>query len=189
MRLAIVPSVVCVVLLALARPSLAQSPSNEQSPLQTFNASANADQPDYFGKKSVPQKVSFRQAKPRTRRQHIIIASLFGGALAFGGIGLYFHLDSRDASNTLSIAGGEPIRTYDRAADSLRDRAFRSRTLAIVGYSIGGAFIAATIAAMSMTQPGDEIISIDDEPAPKNTVPVSVVPVRGGAVVGKAWSF
>lgn len=147
------------------------------------------DQPDYFGKRTVPQKVSFRQAKPRTRKQHILLASLFGGAVAFGGLGLYFHLDSRDASDEISLVGGEPSRTYDRSVDKTRDRALRSRVLAIVGYSVSGAFLVATIVAMAMTQPGEEIVTIDQEKAPKNTVPVSVIPIRGGAMVGKAWRF
>lgn len=186
MKLVILLSASCALLFALARPARAQTPTAGTQPSTTR---VQANQPDYFGNKQVSQKVSFRQAKPRTHKQHMILAGLFGGALAFGGVGLYFHLDSRDATDKLQIATLEPTLTYDRTVDSTRDRAFRSRTVAIVGYSIAGAFLAATVVALAMTQPGDEIVTVDDAAEPKTVVPVSIAPTRGGAMVGKAWSF
>ncbi len=183
MKLVILPTVICTVLLVWAPAASAQVSDASQNRVAQ-------DQPDYFGKRGVPADVSFRQAKPRTRKQHIILASLFGGAVLFSGVGLYFHLDSRDASNEVSLAGGTPSATYDQGVADVRDRAFRSRALAIVGYSIGGAFLVATFVAMAMTQPGDEIVTIDNAPkAPAKTIPVSIAPTRGGAIVGKAWSF
>jgi|GEM_PF-6382788 len=184
MKGVILPIVIAALVCAAPAAAWAQPPTHS-----AVSSAVAADQPDYFGKKTVPQKVSFRQARTRTRKQQIVLASLFGAAVVFGGLGLYFHLDSRHASNEISFVGGTPRRTYDRSVADTRDRAMRSRTLAIVGYSISGALLVATIVAMAKTQPGEEIVTIDDEKAPATTVPVSFMVVPGGAIVGKVWRF
>jgi hypothetical protein len=145
---------------------------------------------DYFGEDAPTQDISFRTDIPRTRTQRIVIASLFGGAAVFGGLGLAFHLDSRSKSDEVSALGEHTGRIWDAAHEDTRASAETSRTLAIVGYSLGGALVIAGAVALYVTEPGTTIVTVGTErAAPAPTVPVSLVPVRGGAVVGGAWSF
>jgi hypothetical protein len=147
---------------------------------------------DYFGDDAPDDKIQFRTDIPRTTEQRIVIASLFGGAALFGGLGLLFHLDSRSKSDEVSAAGEHTGLIYDPSLEDTRKGALRSRTLAIVGYSLGGALVIAGAVALYLTEPGTRVVTVGeekDEPKPANPVPVSIVPIEGGAMVGGSWSF
>lgn len=150
-----------------------------------FLATSGAHADDYFGGEE-NGRVVYRIDGSRTKRQRVIIGALAGGAVAFGGIGLLFHLDSRSASNEVSAVGDHTGRTYTQALDDERSRAVRSRKLAIAGYAVGGALVIGTAIALVLTEPDAELIRVDDQPQPS---PVSVAPLPGGAVVGGTWSF
>ncbi|HTM21975.1 MAG TPA: hypothetical protein VL172_15745 [Kofleriaceae bacterium] len=153
---------------------------------------ALADPPDYFGGDAPPEDITFRNDKPRTTRQRILLAGLFGGAVVMGGVGLGFHLDSRSKSDQVSAVGDHTGRVYTAEVDDTRRAALRSRTLAIVGYSAGGALLLAGIITYFVTQPGSDVVTVGK---PKNAtpppppVPVTIAPLPGGALAQAAWSF
>lgn len=159
----------------------------------TANAQpAHADSNDYFGQDAPDEHVSFQVDKSRTKKQKIVIASLLGGTALFGGIGLLFHLDSRSASDEVGAVGTHTGLTYTPDLDDTRDRAYSSRTFAIVGYGIGGAFAIATVVALIMTQPGSERYTVgqeEEKKVPPVVSRVTVAPTDGGAFVGGTWSF
>lgn len=146
---------------------------------------------DYFGQDAPTQDITFRMDIPRTRNQRIVIASLFGGAAVFGVAGLAFHLDSRSKSDQVSALGDHTHVIWDDAHESTRSSALQSRALAIAGYSVGGALLLAGAVALYVTEPGSKVVTVGEERAepPAPTVPVTIAPVPGGAVLGGSWSF
>lgn len=146
-------------------------------------------QGDYFGKDAPEEKVTFRKYKDRTPGQRLVIGSLFAGAALFSGIGVYFTLDSRSKANDVGAVGEHTGLIYTPEIDETREGALRSRKFAIVSYTIGGVFLAGAIAALYVTDPGSEVVSIGDEEPPKPPVPVSVTALPGGAMVEGTWRF
>lgn len=149
---------------------------------------AQADDTDYFGKDRPKDELTYRVDRSRTKKQRVVIASLLGGSLVFAGLGLYFHLDSRDKADELSAAGSHTGQVWTQEREDTRNSGRTSGRLAIGGYVLGGALMIAAGVALVMTQPGSELVKVDDS-ATKPAVPVSIAPVRGGAIVGKGWVF
>lgn len=145
-------------------------------------APARADV-DYFTMGGDPTVVTFHQGKSRTRNEKLLIGGLALGAVAAGGVGLYFHLDSRDAARDVS-ANHLTGRIWSADDQVTYDRAHRSGVKAIVGYSVGGLFLAAAAVAVWKTHPGDEDVKL----LPGQGAP-SVSPTTGGVVLGGVWSF
>ncbi|MCA9676084.1 MAG: hypothetical protein H6709_19975 [Kofleriaceae bacterium] len=139
---------------------------------------------DYFGKRDTTS-VTYRRAKPRTLNQRLTIGGLAAGAVLSLGVGVYFHLDSRDAADEVSADHGV-VGTWTDARQATYDRAGSSGTKAIVGYVLAALFTGGTIAATVMTHPGDEEVVLT--PGARAARPL-VTPVAGGAVVGGAWSW
>jgi hypothetical protein len=110
--------------------------------------------------------------------------SIGAGAALFGGLGLYFHLDSRDAAArvTATTPTNHPWSPADQAN---YDQANSSRTKAIVLYSIGGAATIAAAAYLIVTTPPDFETTI--RPHRKFVPKVDVAPQA--AVVGGTWSW
>lgn len=144
---------------------------------------ARAD--DYFGGED-DGRVVYRIDKDRSKNERLVIAGLAGGAVLFGGIGLLFHLDSRSASNEVSAVGDHTGRAYTAELEDTRSDALRSRNLAIVSYSIGGALVVSSVVALLLTEPGAELVTVGTEAQP---APLSITPLPGGAAVGGTWSF
>ncbi|HEY4059291.1 MAG TPA: hypothetical protein VGM39_21890 [Kofleriaceae bacterium] len=109
-------------------------------------------------------------------------ASLAGVGLLAGGLGVYFHLDGKDASDSVS-AGVYTGHAWTQKQVDLVDKAHDDRTRAIVGYSIGGAALVGAIVYWIVTDPGSETTIIQPHTAP------AVVPTQGGAMLGGTWSF
>jgi len=141
-------------------------------------APALADEPppasDYFQKAPSSTAITFRTPGRRTTGQRVLVWGLLGGAAVAGGVGVWFHLDSYRAAGEVSedsMSSGvwtdEHQATYDRAGTS--------GTVAIVGYSVSAALLVGSAVAAWLTQPADQAVTLE--------------PVRGGAVVGKAWSW
>jgi hypothetical protein len=132
------------------------------------------------------EQVTFKLDRSRSTTEWVIIGSLAGGAAAFGGLGLLFHLDSRDASNDLNAIGRHTGRIYDDAAVRTWKRAHRSRALAITGYSIGGGLLVASMIAVVLTEPGADEYTVGGEPVGTSLL---IAPAPGGAMVTKGWTF
>jgi hypothetical protein len=130
--------------------------------------------------------MSFEVDRERTKRDKILIASLGGGALLVGGIGLLFHLDSRDLSDAISASGRHTGLTYTHDTDDTRRAALRSRAFTIASYGLGGGLLVATLVAYILTDPGTETITLDGEGA---RPPVAIEPIVGGAVGTASWTF
>lgn len=121
----------------------------------------------------------------RTSETKLLVGSLAGAGLLVSAIGAYFHLDSRSASDDVSSNKftGHAWTTEDQ---DLVDRADRSRSRAIVGYSIGGALLVGAVVAFIITEPRSETAVI--HPHGRGSTAI-VEPTHGGAVVGGMWRF
>lgn len=118
----------------------------------------------------------------RPMKNKLTLAGLAGASLLSGAIGLYFHLDSRSASDDVAtdVFTGTP---WTREHQDLVDRANSSRTAAIAMYGVGGAFLIGSIVYWIVTDPPDETIVIQPR------AQASITPTPGGAVFGGTWSF
>jgi len=111
------------------------------------------------------------------------LGGIFAASLLFGGIGVYWHLDSRSASRDVSASKftGKAWTADDIA---LADQADRSKTRATIAYGIGGAVLIGAAIAFIVTDPPSETVRI----TPTRGTP-TVAPIPGGAVLGGMWSF
>jgi hypothetical protein len=123
----------------------------------------------------------------RTTKNLVTIGALAGAGVVAGAIGLYFHIDSRDASDEVSAHNftGKP---WTQERQDAYDRAHSSATAAEVLYGIGGALVLATAVVYIVTEPKAETMTIHPHADYKPSA--LVAPLRGGgAIVGGAWSF
>lgn len=137
-------------------------------------APARADT-DYFSEAPETSAVKVRRGKSRTPAQRVTIAALLGGAAVAGGIGVWFHLDSRAAADEVSADSDRPVATWTTGHQATYDRIDRSGTKAIVGYSVAGALLAGAIAYAFETRPGEEEVVLE--------------PTREGATVSRVWRW
>ncbi|CAN5917541.1 hypothetical protein BH11MYX2_BH11MYX2_34100 [soil metagenome] len=110
-------------------------------------------------------------------------ASLAGVGLLAGGLGVYFNLDGRSASDDVS-SGVYTGMAWTPKQAALVDKAHDDRTRAIVGYSIGGAALIGAIVYYIITDPPSETTVIQP-----HTAAPAVMPTQGGALLGGTWSF
>lgn len=111
------------------------------------------------------------------------LGGMFAASLLVGGFGVYWHLDSRSASDDVSASKftGKAWTSDDIA---LADQADRSKTRATIAYGIGGALLIGAAIAFIVTDPPSETVVI----TPTRGTP-TVAPTPGGAVLGGMWSF
>ena len=109
-----------------------------------------------------------------------LLGGLTGGALLFGGLAVYFHLDSQSISSELSASmpTGKP---WSPALQKKDQQASDDRTRAAVLYSIGGAMLIGAVVTYIATEPDSETQVIHPHTA--------VQPTQGGALVSHWWSF
>lgn len=142
------------------------------------SAPASADT-DYFAKPNQSSAVMVRHQKSRTLGEKLTIGGLLVGAAITGGLGLHWHLASRDAANAVSASHDRIVGVWTDDKQTTYDRAGSAGTEAIVGYSLAGACIAGAIVAAVLTSPGYE-----------NTPMAPALAItRGGAVVGGSVHF
>lgn len=109
-----------------------------------------------------------------------LVSGMAGAGALLGGVGLYFHLDSRSESSKVSatVPTSRPWLPSDQAAV---DQAASDRTKAVIFYSLGGALVVAAAVMLIVTDPGSTTTVIHPHTA--------LVPVPGGAIAMHAWSF
>jgi hypothetical protein len=150
---------------------------------------AHAD--DLFGTKRDTDTVTVRRSRERCLRQKVLVGGLFGGAVVAVGAGLYFHMQSRDASNEVAAIGESTALTWTSERQETYDAALRDRTRAIVGYSAGGALLIGAVVALILTDPGTEVVKVGpkQEPEPAAPAPVSFGLLPGGAYAEAGWRW
>ncbi len=116
----------------------------------------------------------------RTRSNMLLCGGLVGFGVIAGLLGVYWHLDSRDASEEVSTDRFSG-RAWTPAHQDLVDRADRSKTLATGAYIAGGALVVGAALTFIFTAPTSttEVIRTG----------TTVTPVRDGAMVTRMWSF
>ncbi len=124
--------------------------------------------------------IVIRSVPDRTPKNIAILCAVTAVGLGIGGIGLYYHLDSRTASNEVST-GTFTHEAWTPALQAESDLANRDATRATIAYSVGGAFVIGAVVATILTAPAEQTTIMH----PK----VGVAPARGGASVAAAWSF
>lgn len=123
----------------------------------------------------------------RTTKNLVTLGVIGGAGVVAGAIGLYFHLDSRDATDKVA-AHSFTGQAWTPERQDAYDRAHSSATTAGVFYGIGGALVLATAVLYIATEPKPETMTIhphtDYKPA------ALIAPLReGGAMAVGAWSF
>lgn len=122
----------------------------------------------------------------RTRENMLMLAALGGAGLVFGGIGLYFHRDATSAIDAVAADRFTGDAWSSRHQDDY-DRAYSSSIVAGVTYGIGGALLLATAITYIVTEPEMQTRVVRPY---SNNRPISyVTPLRGGAFVGRGWTF
>lgn len=116
----------------------------------------------------------------RSLNNKLMLAATAGAGLLAGGLGLYFHLDSRSAANEVSATVFTGV-AWTPADQAQVDRADRSKTRAIFAYTLGGALVTAAIVELIVTEPKSEHRVIHPE--------ASVAVSASGAMVGGTWRF
>jgi hypothetical protein len=170
MRLALCCAAVIAIAPGRARADDSGGAFPEEHPITTFRAPVDKD-------------IVVTTPGERTTSNLIMLASIAGAGVLFGGLGVYFNLDSRDAANQVT-ADAPTAKPWTAADQSAFDRAHSSRTGAIICYSIGGAALIGAVVALIVTEPKEERSVIH----PHAATP-TIVPTQGGAMLGGMWSF
>jgi hypothetical protein len=139
--------------------------------------------PDYDGpmfKAPAAKDYVVETPEERSTMNIVAIASVAGGGVLIGGLGVYFNLDSKTQSDKVSVGvpTGRPWTATDQAAV---DQASSDRTKAIIFYSLGGAAIIGAAVALIVTDPGSTKTVIHPHTA--------IAPLPGGAIAMHEWSF
>jgi hypothetical protein len=153
----------------------------------TLGGAGRARAQDTYFQSGSSDSFTFKVDRERTTQQRVLIASLFGGTVLFGAIGVAFHIDSKNKSDEVSTTSGHLSgRIYTHELEDTRQAAVRSRNLTIASYAIGGGFLVGTFIAYLLTDPGQETVHVGTEAA---TARLRIEPTDGGALVGGVWSF
>ncbi len=119
----------------------------------------------------------------RTLGNKLVLGGIAGAGAIVGAIGVYFHLDSRSASDAVS-ADAKTGHAWSQDDVDQVDRASSSRTRTEICYGVGGALLIGAVIALIATEPSSETTVI----RPHSATP-TVTPTVGGAMVGSVWSF
>jgi hypothetical protein len=114
----------------------------------------------------------------RSTKTVAILASVAGAGALLGGVGVYFNLDSRSASD--SVSAHSPTSTpWTPQRQAIYDQAHDSGVKAEIFYGLGAACVLGAAIGLIATVPGSETTVIHPH--------VTVQP--GGATLGGTWSF
>ncbi|MBA3462389.1 MAG: hypothetical protein H0T46_20675 [Deltaproteobacteria bacterium] len=120
----------------------------------------------------------------RSPENKLLLGGIAGAGFLAGALGAYFHFDSRSASDDVA-ADSYTGQAWTREDEELVDRADRSRSRAIIGYSVGGALLVGAAIYYIVTEPKSETAVI----RPHGRGSPTVSPTEGGALLGGMWSF
>jgi hypothetical protein len=146
----------------------------------------HAGNPDYYEPRNIRgPDIVVKTDRERSTNNIALVSSLAAGAAVFGGIGVYFNLDSQSAANQVST--NRPTSTpWTPDRQATLDRANTSGIEAGICYGIGGALLVAAVVTLVATDPGSETTIIHPHGNPGTPV---ITPTSGGAVLGGAWRF
>lgn len=130
--------------------------------------------------------ISFKVDKERSRGNKITLAVIGGAAAVFTGVGAIFTFDSQSKAEKVNSGGLHTGLVWTAEREDTRKSAIRSRNIAIVNYSIGGALALATVVYYMATDPGQETVVYHSR---RPTVTPVVSTQQGGAVFGARWSW
>ncbi len=147
---------------------------------------AGAEEVDYFAGAPDSQNVTVKRAKSRTPSQRLQIGGAVAIGAVFAAIGVYYHLESRDAAASVSGNGDLDGEAWTDDRQATYDRARQAGYYAGFSYGLSAVFLAGAAVIGWMTRPGEEELVI--KPGEASVTPV-VAPVPGGAVVGGAWRW
>jgi len=188
----VVLAVACVLAILVPHASFADDPapsSPEPAPVAppepaTAPPPAQVQIPPTEQPRPVPQgrrEIRIEVPGERSNNNKILVGSLAAAGVIASALGVYWHLDSRDASNEVD-ADEFTGKAWTEERIGLVDRAERSKTRAIVAYSLGGAILIGAIATWIVTAPKSETAII-------RTGGLFVAPTEDGGMVSRMWSF
>lgn len=167
----------CVAAIASPRASLA-----EEVPPSPLPAPVEAPPAAPMPPPTRSRVIEIEVPGERTTNNKLIVGGIAAAGVIASALGVYWHLDSRDAANEVS-ADAFTGEAWTSEKVGLVDRADRSKTRATVAYAIGGALLIGAIATYILTEPESETSVI-------RTGGVAITPVPdGGGLVTKLWSF
>jgi|HubBroStandDraft_6_1064221.scaffolds.fasta_scaffold169310_3 hypothetical protein len=111
-----------------------------------------------------------------------LVAGIAGIGLVLTGLGVFYHLDSRSTSNTVS-ASGPTDQPWTDADQAQYDHAHSLAVEAGVFYGLGGAVLVGALVMWLVTAPDEQRVVIQPRVMP------TVTPAPGGALLGGAWRF
>jgi hypothetical protein len=155
--------------------------SSDKAKVETPPAPKETHEGQYLKTPIRPREIVVDIPGMRTPQTKLMLYSLAAAGVVAGGIGLYFHLDSRSAANAVSrsIFEGE---TWTQDRQDRLEEGQRSKSRAALSYTLGGLFVTGTIVALILSEPKSERTVIRPRHA-------GIAPTPGGAVVGAGWSF
>lgn len=171
--------------LAVATASFAEEPAPPPveppaeppvEPPLPVEAPPREEQPTVIPQRS--REIKIEVPGERSRDNMLLVGGLAAGGLLVSALGVYWHLDSRDAADQIN-ADDVTGHAWGQAQVDLEDRANRSRTRAIISYSIGGALLVGTLVTYIVTSPRSET----------TVIRTGFAPVEHGGVVTRMWSF
>lgn len=148
---------------------------------------ARADEVDYFAAKPDSQNVTVKRQKSRTSTQRLQIGGAIAAGALFAGAGLYYHLDSRAAADSVSGNSELASDTWTAERQATYDQAGKSGYVAGFCYALSAAFFAGAAVIGWMTTPGEEELVI--KPGNRTATPVVAPIPGGGAMVGGEWRW
>ena len=168
--------------LMVGSPAFADEPPPPDAPPAPTAALAPAP-PASVAPVPLHKPIVITVANDRDAKNIAVIAGIAGAGAILGAVGVYYNLDSRDASNAVSphMATNEPWTSVQQAD---YDRAHSSAVKAGIFYGLGGAALITAVVMLVVTAPGEEQTVI----RPHYALP-TVAPAPGGAVLGGVWSF
>lgn len=174
MRAAWIALVLATTTPVVAQPAQPEAPPSEPSP-----EGDPTDRP-LLRPAHKPREIVIEVPGARSPMNKLALAATLGAGLVASGIGVYFHLDSRSASDDVEAVQFEGEAWTQEEVD-LVARAERSRGRAVIGYAVGGALVIGAITAFIVTAPKAERAVI------RTGASASLIP--GGAMAVRTWRF
>ncbi len=144
---------------------------------------------DYFKTADV-KKDKFRVDNSRTSSERKALVTLFGASLLSAGVGLAFHLQSREITDELTATGSHTRRVYTPSLNDRRQKGLDAKGYATYAYAAAGVFLVSSIVVAYLTDPGSALVDADDGAQIKPQAPVlSLVPTTDGLILGGAFHF